>query len=82
MAKIGARGDHEVARWRNERGDEFLLTKNGRLLQKYKGGSWKQYAKLTKDSPLMRVIKTRYRVPDEELGWLPEKLAGIGYHRV
>lgn len=36
MAKISARGDREVARWRRK-GDYMVLTEQGRLLEKVDG---------------------------------------------
>lgn len=42
MAKLKLRnGAKEIARWRNERGDEYLLRSDGGVLRKVKGGSWK-----------------------------------------
>lgn len=39
MAKISARGDREVARWRRaETGAELVLTYHGRLLHKWAPG--------------------------------------------
>ena len=34
MAKISARGDSEIARWKNSGGSVYVLTTSGRLLKK------------------------------------------------
>ena len=40
MAKISARGDVEVRRWRHpETGAELVLTRKGRLLYKWQAGA-------------------------------------------
>jgi hypothetical protein len=41
MAKISARGDREVARWRRSDGAELVFTQQGRVLSKaVKGGTF------------------------------------------
>jgi len=39
MAKISARGDVEIARWKGEDGEELVLTRKGRLLGKWTRGA-------------------------------------------